>query len=359
MVDQSTLPDRLAVLGLGGVGTELAQALARLGCTVTAFDGKPMLAGLSDPEVSAALLRALRTELVVHLGHEVELASDGDGDALRVTGGGVSVVVDRVVVALGRTPNLAGLGLETLGVPLDQSGRPEVDPSTLRIGETDVFLVGDAAGDRPIQHEAADEGHIAGLNARTGALRRYRRRTPLSIVFTDPTVALVGTHHDKLDLEQVVIGEASFADQGRARLGIRGDGCLRVYAAKESGVLVGAELCTPDGEHLAHILALAIERACTVADLLRAVLSPDDRGGPAHGAASAGEPARRRRRLRARERAGLTATVCSHIEAGVSVRRRPSVRLAIRVRRSAYNASADDLEIRHAGSRVASHFCGL
>ena len=268
LFEQRTLPDGIAVVGLGGVGTELAQALARLGCTVTAFDAKATLAGLSDPEVNAALVAALRRELAVHLGHEVELTSDGE--ALRVTGGGISVVVERVLVALGRTPNLAGLGLETLGVPLDTSGRPEVDPGTLRIGETDVFLVGDAAGDRPIQHEAADEGHIAGLNARTSALRRYRRRTPLRIVFTDPTVALVGAPHDQLDLEKIVIGDASFADQGRARLGLRSDGCLRIYADKESGVLLGAELCTPDGEHLAHILALAIERGCTVADLLRA-----------------------------------------------------------------------------------------
>jgi dihydrolipoamide dehydrogenase len=118
--------------------------------------------------------------------------------------------------------------------------------------------------DRATQHEAADEGHIAGL------AHRYHRRTPLGIVFTDPTVALVGKHHDQLDLASVAIGETRFADQGRARLGLRSGGCLRIYADTRSGTLLGAELCAPDGEHLAHLLALAIERACTVADLLRA-----------------------------------------------------------------------------------------
>ncbi len=268
LFEQATLPDRIAVVGLGALGAEVAQALARLGCTVTAFDAKPLIAGLSDPNVNAALLVALRADFALHLGHEVELARDGDG--LRVTGGDVSVVVDRVVVALGRTPSFAGLGLDRLGVPLDTDGRPEVDPTTLRIGETDVFLVGDAAGDRPVQHEAADEGHIAGLNARTAALRRYKRRTPLAIVFTEPSVGRVGVRYDKLDRETVVIGEASFVDQGRARIALRGDGCLRIYADKETGALVGAELCAPDGEHLAHVLALAIERGSTVVDLLRA-----------------------------------------------------------------------------------------
>jgi dihydrolipoamide dehydrogenase len=92
---------------------------------------------------------------------------------------------------------------------------------------------------------------------------------PLRIVFTHPNVALVGKHHSQLDLDKVVIGEASFADQGRARLALRAAGVLRVYAEKGSGTLLGAELCAPDGEHLAHLLALAIERRCTVKELLR------------------------------------------------------------------------------------------
>ncbi len=274
LFEQETLPDRIAVLGLGGVGAEVAQALARLGCTVTAFDAKQTIAGLSDAVVSGALIESMRKEFAIHLGHDVELAREGEG--LRVTGGEHSVVVDRVVVALGRKPNLEGLGLETLGVPLDKAGRPEVDPTTMQIGGLGVFLVGDAIGDRPIQHEAADEGHIAGRNARSASMQHYRRRVPLSIVFTDPTVAIVGARQDAIhvgnvgNVGNVAVGEASFADQGRARLGQRADGRLRIYADKGSGTLLGAELCAPDGEHLAHLLALAIERTSTVADLLRA-----------------------------------------------------------------------------------------
>ncbi len=268
LFEQKTLPERVAVLGLGGVGAELAQALARLGCAVTAFDGKTTLAGLSDETVQACLLEVLRAELTVHLGHEAELSVEDGG--LRVKAGDASVVVESVLVALGRRPNLDGLGLETLGVALDEHGRPEVDPATLQIGRLPVFLVGDAGGDRPVQHEAADEGHIAGLNARTDTVKSYERRVPLSIVFTHPNVALVGKHHSQLDRENVAIGEVSFADQGRAVLALRRGGRLRVYAEKASGALLGAELCAPDGEHLAHLLALAIERKCTVKELLRA-----------------------------------------------------------------------------------------
>ncbi len=77
-------------------------------------------------------------------------------------------------------------------------------------------------------------------------------------------------HHAQLDPANVAVGEANFEKQGRARLALRASGRLRVYADKASGALLGAELCAPDGEHLAHLLALALARKCTVRDLLRA-----------------------------------------------------------------------------------------
>jgi dihydrolipoamide dehydrogenase len=269
LFEQTTISPRLAVVGLGAVGVEIAQALARLGCTVTAFDGKTSVAGLSDERIQESLLDALRGELAVHLGHEAELSGEGGG-GVRVKAGDVSVVADRVLVALGRRPNIEGLGLETLGVPLDEHGKPEVDPTTMQIGTLPVFLIGDAEGDRPILHEASDEGHIAGANAMATTAKHYRRRVPLRIVFTHPNVAMVGRKHSELDLPNALVGEVSFSDQGRARLALLGPGRLRIYAEKTTGAILGAELCAPDGEHLAHLLALAIERKATVRDLIRA-----------------------------------------------------------------------------------------
>ena len=178
-----------------------------------------------------------------------------------------------MLVALGRKRNLDGLGLETLGVPLDEHGKPEVDPSTMQIAGLPVFLAGDAEGDRPRQHEAADEGHIAGLNACAKTPTKYRRRVPLGIVFTAPNVALVG---DTTRMQQerpgddVVVGEASFADVGRSRLGLLGPGRLRLCVDRTTRAIEGAELCAPDGEHLGHLVALAIERRSTVREMLRA-----------------------------------------------------------------------------------------
>jgi dihydrolipoamide dehydrogenase len=299
LFEQTALPSRLAVVGLGPVGLEMAQALARLGVQVTGFHAGRTIAGLSEGPVNDAALEILRHELEVHLGHEARLTADGAG--LRVTAGPAGVVVERVLVAMGRTPSVEGLGLESLGVRLDEKGLPEVDRSTLQVAGLPIFLAGDANAEVPLQHEAADDGHIAGINAvaasvssrvsrvsddglgpaalaRGGSkgpsqgpfLSRFARRTPLSIVFSDPTLAQVGQRFEALDHDRVVVGEARFADQGRARIMLRNAGLLRLCANREDGALLGAEIFAPEGEHLAHWLALAIHRRSTVFDLLRA-----------------------------------------------------------------------------------------
>jgi dihydrolipoamide dehydrogenase len=268
LFEQRALPSRLAVVGLGPVGLEMAQSLARLGVQVTGFHAGRTIGGLNEGPVNDKALDTLRHELTLHLGHEARLTADGEG--LRVTAGSAGVVVERVLVAMGRTPSVLGLGLENLGVPLDAKGLPKVDRATLQVAGLPIFLAGDANAEVPLQHEAADDGHIAGLNAVAPTARSYVRRTPLSIVFTDPSLALVGQRFAALDPDRVVVGEARFADQGRARLMLRNAGLVRIGANREDGALLGAELFAPGGEHLAHWLALAIHRRSTVFDLLRA-----------------------------------------------------------------------------------------
>ncbi|MCL4765546.1 MAG: dihydrolipoyl dehydrogenase [Hyphomicrobiaceae bacterium] len=267
LFDEEDLPPRIGVIGLGPLGAEMAQALARLGLKVHGFDATEQVAGISDEKVSAAARNSFANEFAVHLGAQVELAELDDGVEIRWNDR--SVIVDKIIVAVGRRPNLEGLGLETLGVPVDENGMPEVEPSTMRITGTPVLLAGDANGDRPLLHEGADEGHIAGLNATSNEPIRLSRRTPLNIVFCDPGIASVGQSAEDLDPETTLIGEASFASQGRARILQENRGLLRLYAARKEGRLLGAEMAAPAAEHIAHLLALAIGQKLTVHDLLR------------------------------------------------------------------------------------------
>jgi dihydrolipoamide dehydrogenase len=266
LFDLETLPDRVAVIGLGAIGIEIAQALARLGVEVAAYDAGTRLAGLSDPAVTEALRACLAEELTLRPGVEVELAAAPGG--IEVRAGGERRVVDLVVAAVGRRPNVEDLGFETLGLALDDRGMPPVDPATLRIEGHPVFLAGDVAGRTGLLHEAADDGHVAALNALGAAPGPLGRRTPLAIVFCDPNVAVVGARASALDPQATRIGEASFARQGRARTAQRNHGLLRVFADRD-GRLLGAELAAPAGEHMAHLLALAIGRGLSVHDMLR------------------------------------------------------------------------------------------
>ena len=269
LFEQTTLGPRMAVIGMGPLGIEMAQALARLGIEVHGYATRALLGGLSDPSVNDALHQALADEFTLHIGGQATLhAIDG---GIEVRSGTQRTVVDQVLVAIGRRPQLAGLGLETLGVALDKHGMPPVNPQSLQVADLPVYLAGDAHALRPLLHEAVDEGHIAGMNAMAAAPRCFQRRTPLAIVFSDPNAAVVGqglAALQKQDALQWVSASVDFARQGRARAGQRNQGRLCVYADQASGRLLGAELCAPAGEHLAHLLALAVAQQLTVAQLL-------------------------------------------------------------------------------------------
>jgi dihydrolipoamide dehydrogenase len=279
LFEQTTLPERIAVIGMGVIGCEIGQALARLGVAVTAFAAGEAIAGLADPVIAEQAAALLNQELTLHLRARAKVAPAGKH--LRVTtgagtgagemGGAVPVVeVDAVFAALGRTPNVDDLGLERLGVSLDERGMPPFDPQSLQITGLPIYFAGDVNGEWPVLHEASDDGYISGRNAPRAAAECFARRAPLAIVFTDPNIAVVGRRFDMLGPEDVVIGAVDFSQQGRSRMAAENRGRLHVYARKSDGRLVGAEMCAPRGEHLAHLLGLALSRRLTVHQLLGA-----------------------------------------------------------------------------------------
>ena len=258
------LPTSMAVIGLGVIGLELGQALHRLGVRVQAFTLDKALGALSDPALQAYAFDTIAAEMPVAL-HGVDGLASRDGK-LVVTANGVEHLVDRAFLSMGRRPNLTGLGLQELGLAHDARGMPVFDPSTFRLGDLPIYLVGDVNGHRPLLHEAADQGRIAGHNALRQTPQCFRQRTPLAITFSEPNIAVVGASHRTLVADGVdfVTGAVSFEGQGRALVKLKNKGLLHVYADRQSGRLLGAELIAPDGEHLAHLLAWAVAAGMTV-----------------------------------------------------------------------------------------------
>jgi dihydrolipoamide dehydrogenase len=266
LFEQESLPRRMAVIGLGALGLEMAQALARLDIEVHGFEAAEFIGGLTDPVVNDRAIALLRDEFPLHAGAPAGL-SPGAGGVV-VNSGGERVEVDRVLVALGRTPNLAGLHLESLGLELNARGLPPFSPATGQVGDLRVFIAGDVNGYAPLLHEAADEGHMAGFNAMHEPIQAFARRTPLRVCFSAPNIAQAGRSFAALGALDPVIGEVDFARQGRATMTGHDRGYLRLYAEPASGRVLGSEMCAPQGEHLAHLLAWAVQRRLTVFDIL-------------------------------------------------------------------------------------------
>lgn len=261
------LPESVAVVGLGIIGLELGQSLSRLGIKVTGFDMAQFIGGTTDPEVNQAAIQIMAKNFELHLGHPVDIQQEGE--QLRVSAGENSVIVDKVLCAIGRVPNIEGLALENAGIELDSKGVPVYNNQTMQCGDSHIFIAGDVNGERPILHEAGDEGKIAGHNAANEQITAFQRKVPLAINFCDPNICVIGQSYTQLDLENTAIGEVKLAPVGRALIMGQNRGVIRVYADKQSGRLLGAELISVRGENLAHLLNWVISLNLTVGDLLR------------------------------------------------------------------------------------------
>lgn len=261
------LPASVAVFGPGVIGLELGQALHRLGVRVRIFGVGGFVGPLTDPEIKEEARRVLDAE--VPLLPDAAFTVERVGDAVRVRWDGNEETFDYALVTTGRTPNLDGLGLETTGLVLDRRGVPVYSTTTLQAGSSPIFLAGDVNADVPLLHEAADEGRIAGGNAaRYPEVTPGLRRSGLSVVFTDPNIAMVGETWAQVKDRDPIVGRINFDDQGRSRVMLQNRGRMNVYAERGTGRFLGAEFIAPRGEHMAHLLAWAHQQRLTIPQML-------------------------------------------------------------------------------------------
>lgn len=266
--EQENLPASVAVIGLGVIGLELGQTLHRLGVKVTGIDMATSIGGLRDPVVNTSAVEIIGKEFPLWLGQAAEISEESSAQ-LRVTAGTNSVVVDKILVCMGRRPNLCDLGLDGIGVRFNARGVPDYNLNTMQIGQFPIFIAGDVNADRPILHEANLEGRMAAYNATHEPIVAFKRKASLAITFCDPNIVSVGAAWDALKESDVVVGEMKFGPLGRALMMAKNKGLLRVYARKVDGCLLGAAMIAPKGEHLGHLLAWCLQQELSVTDLLK------------------------------------------------------------------------------------------
>lgn len=259
------IPARIGVIGTGAIGCEIGQSFAMLGAEVHMFGHGEKLAGIVDEDINREMHSALSEHLTLHTNMNVEPVATDIG--VEIVSASQRTAVDLVVAATGRRAVVDAMGLENLGVPLNERGLPDIDPVSLRAGSAPVWFAGDISNIRPLMHEAADEGRLAAWHALHPDAECLARRTPMGIVFTRPQAAWAGLRRNELPADALT-GEADFGRQGRATLMGHKHGLMKVFADAH-GVLIGAEMACAGAEHMAHELAWLIQQRVHVVDALQ------------------------------------------------------------------------------------------
>lgn len=278
LFDWQDLPESVAVFGPGVIGLELGQALSRLGVKVKLFGVGGAIGPITDPVIKDYANTVFAEEFYVDTDSNVsdmkQVGNKAQLTYIDKSGNKQTEQFDYVLAATGRVPNTDKLGLENTGIELNERGVPIADEHTMQCGNSNIFIAGDASNMLPLLHEASDQGTIAGQNAgRFPDIRNGLRRAPISAVFSDPQIAMVGETYKQItarfgECGCFEIGEVSFENQGRSRVMLKNKGHMRVYAEHGTGLFLGAEFIGPQAEHIAHLLAWAVQNKMTVPQML-------------------------------------------------------------------------------------------
>jgi dihydrolipoamide dehydrogenase len=269
------VPGRLLVIGGGVIGLELGSVWRRLGAEVTVVEYLDRILPGMDGEVGKQFQRILSKQgMVFKLSSKVTGVVEA-GNSLAVTvepaagGPPESLQADVVLVAIGRVPYTAGLGLEAIGIVLDQRGRIPVDEH-YQTSVAGVFAIGDVIVGPMLAHKAEDEG-VAVAEILAGQAGHVNYGVIPNVVYTYPEVASVGLTEEELKARSVdyAIGKFPFTANGRAKVNRMTDGFVKILADKKTDRVLGVHIVGPHAGTLIAEAALLMEFGGSAEDLAR------------------------------------------------------------------------------------------
>jgi pyruvate/2-oxoglutarate dehydrogenase complex dihydrolipoamide dehydrogenase (E3) component len=254
-----TPPKRLLVLGGGPIGCELAQAFARLGVAVTQVEMQPRIMMREDSDVSALLTAQFGKEGIrVLVGHKAQCVVVENGEKILIAehdGTPVRIAFDEILLALGRVANIAGYGVEDMGIAL--SARQTIAVNAFQqTNYPTIFACGDVAGPYQFTHTAAHQAWYAAVNALFGGVKKFK--TDYSVIpwatFTDPEVASVGLTEQAAQAQGVAyeLSRYGFDDLDRAIADNATQGFVKVLTVPHKDKILGVTIV---GEHAGDLLA--------------------------------------------------------------------------------------------------------
>lgn len=269
------VPGHMVVVGGGVIGLELGSVWARLGAKVTVVEYLDTILGGMDGEVSKQFHRILAKQgLDFKLGAKVTAVEKGEAGAKvtfePVKGGEATVLdADIVLVATGRKPYTANLGLTEAGVALDNRGRVEID-NHFQTNVPGIYAIGDVVRGPMLAHKAEDEG-VALAEILSGQAGHVNYDVIPGVVYTQPEVAAVGKTEEELKAAGVAykVGKFPFSANGRARAMLATDGFVKVLADKDTDRVLGVHIIGFGAGDMIHEAAVLMEFGGSSEDLGR------------------------------------------------------------------------------------------
>ncbi len=272
-LDFKEVPKRLAIIGAGVIGLELGSVWRRLGSEVVLLEAMDTFLGTAEREVSREAAKQFKIQgLDIRLGAFVQSAKTIDDEVhvvYKLNGVEETIIVDRLVVAIGRRAFTVGLLGADSGVELDDRGRVQTDHNW-RTTAPDIYAVGDVAAGPMLAHKGAEEGiAVAELIARGHGHVNYE--TIPWVIYTHPEIAWVGKTSDELEAEgrSIKTGSFPFAATGRARAMEEAMGFVKIIADADTDRILGVHMVGPHVSELIQEAVVAMEYGASSEDLAR------------------------------------------------------------------------------------------
>ena len=272
-LDINAVPKRLGVIGSGVIGLEMGSVWRRLGSEVTILEALPEFLAAADADVAKAAAREFKKQgLDIRLGAKVSKAQI-KGEEVHVTyaddKGEQTIVVDKLLVSVGRRAATAGLLAEGTGVQLDERGRIAVD-SHCKTTAADVWAIGDCVRGPMLAHKASEEG-IAVAELIAGLPGHVNLDTVPWVIYTEPEIAWVGKTERELKDAGIAYksGSFPFAAIGRAVAMNETAGLVKILADSETDRILGVHMCGANVSEMIHEAVVAMEFHGAADDLAR------------------------------------------------------------------------------------------